>query len=75
MAHIMRIDEYASNNSQLNAILRELEAKKRDYELDGVELTEEDAQTVINFMNNDNMSQEEAIQATLSGISDCLSQE
>lgn len=75
MAHIMRIDEYASNNSQINAILRELEAKKRDYELDGVELTEEDAQTVINFMNNDNMSQEEAIQATLSGISDCLSQE
>lgn len=75
MAHIMRIDEYASNNSQINAILRELEAKKRDYELDGVELTEEDAQTVINFMNSDNMSQEEAIQATLSGISDCLSQE
>jgi hypothetical protein len=71
----MRIDEYASNNSQINAILRELEAKKRDYELDGVELTEEDAQTVINFMNSDNMSQEEAIQATLSGISDCLSQE
>lgn len=75
MAHIMRIDEYASNSSQINAILRELEAKKRDYELDGVELTEEDAQTVINFMNSDNMSQEEAIQATLSGISDCLSEE
>ena len=71
----MRIDEYASNSSQINAILRELEAKKRDYELDGVELTEEDAQTVINFMNSDNMSQEEAIQATLSGISDCLSEE
>ena len=51
---------------------RELDEKKRQYELDGVEITPEDAITVLNIMSN-GLSKDEAIDEVLNDICDVLS--
>ena len=54
-------------------ILYELDARKCAYDLDGVEITEEDAKQVQVFMK-DGASFEEAIDAVLNGIRDVISE-
>ena len=52
--------------------MRELDEKKRQYELDGVEITLEDATTVLNMMS-DGLSKDEAIDEVLNDICNVLS--
>ena len=59
-------------NEEILSIQRELDEKKRQYELDGVEITPEDAITVFNIMSN-GLSKDEAIDEVLNGICDVLS--
>ena len=60
------------SNEEILYIQRELDEKKRQYELDGVEITPEDAITVLNIMSN-GLSKDEAIDEVLNGICDVLS--
>ena len=60
------------SNEEILSIQRELDEKKRQYELDGVEITPEDAITVLNIMSND-LSKDEAIDEVLNDICDVLS--
>ena len=59
-------------NEEIFSIQRELDEKKRQYELDGVEITLEDAITVLNIMSN-GLSKDEAIDEVLNDICDVLS--
>ena len=59
-------------NEEILSIQRELDDKKRQYELDGVEITPEDAITVLNIMSN-GLSKDEAIDEVLNDICDVLS--
>lgn len=59
-------------NEEILSIQRELDEKKRQYELDGVEITPEDAITVLNIMSN-GLSKDEAIDEVLNDICDVLS--
>ena len=59
-------------NEEILSIQRELDEKKCQYELDGVEITPEDAITVLNIMSND-LSKDEAIDEVLNDICDVLS--
>ena len=60
-------------NEEILSIQRELDEKKRQYELDGVEITLEDAITVLNIMSN-GLSKDEAIDEVLNGIYEVISQ-
>ena len=60
------------SNEEILSIQRELDEKKRQYELDGVEITLEDAITVLNIMSN-GLSKDEAIDEVLNGICEVLS--
>ena len=57
---------------EILSIQRELDEKKRQYELDGVEITPEDAITVLNIMYN-GLSKDDAIDEVLNDICDVLS--
>ena len=59
-------------NEEILSIQRELDEKKRQYELDGEEITPEDAITVLNIMSN-GLSKDEAIDKVLNGICEVLS--
>ena len=59
-------------NEEILSIQRKLDEKKRQYELDGVEITPEDAITVLNIMSN-GLSKDEAIGEVLNDICDVLS--
>ena len=59
-------------NEEILSIQRELDENKRQYELDGVEITPEDAITVLNIMSN-GLSKDEAIDEVLNDICDVLS--
>ena len=60
------------SNAEILSIQRELDEKKRQYELDGVEITPEDAITVLNIMSN-GLSKDDAINEVLNDICDMLS--
>ena len=60
-------------NEEILSMQRELDEKKRQYELDGVEITQEDAITVLNIMSN-GLSKDEAIDEVLNGIYEVISQ-
>ena len=60
-------------NEEILSIQSELDEKKRQYELDGVEITQEDAITVLNIMSN-GLSKDEAIDEVLNGIYEVISQ-
>ena len=60
-------------NEEIISIQRELDEKKRQYELDGVEITSEDAVNVLNMMSN-GMSKDKAIDEVLNGIYEVISQ-
>ena len=60
-------------NEEILSIQRELDENKRQYELDGVEITPEDAITVLNIMSN-GLSKDEAIDEVLNDICDVLSE-
>ena len=60
------------SNAEILSIQRELDEKKRQYELDGVEITPEDAITVLNIMSN-GLSKDEAIDEVLNDICEVLS--
>jgi hypothetical protein len=57
----------------ISYIIKELDNNKEAYDLDGVEITEDDALQVQDFMKN-GVSFEEAIGAVLGGIREVLSQ-
>ena len=59
-------------NEEILSIQRELDENKRQYELDGVEITPEDAITVLNIISN-GLSKDEAIDEVLNDICDVLS--
>ena len=59
-------------NEEILSIQRELDEKKHQYELDGVEITPEDAITVLNIMSN-GLSKDEAIDEVLKDICEVLS--
>ena len=59
-------------NEEILSIQRELDEKKRQYELDGVEITPEDTITVLNIISN-GLSKDEAIDEVLNGICEVLS--
>ena len=59
-------------NEEILSMQSELDEKKRQYELDGVEITQEDAITVLNIMSN-GLSKDEAIDEVLNDICDVLS--
>ena len=59
-------------NEEILSIQRELDEKKRQYELDGVEITSEDAITVLNIMSN-GLPKDEAIDEVLNDICEVLS--
>lgn len=61
------------SNEEILSIQRELDEKKRQHELDGVEITPEDAATVLNMMSN-GLSKDEAIDEVLNGIYEVISQ-
>ena len=61
------------SNAEILSMQRELDEKKRQYELDGVEITPEDATTVLNMMS-DGLSKDEAIDEVLNGIYEVISQ-
>ena len=56
---------------EIISIMRVLDEKKRQYELDGVEITSEDAVNVLNMMSN-GMSKDDAIDEVLNGIYEVL---
>lgn len=56
---------------EIISIMRELDEKKRQYELDGVEITSEDAINVLNIMSN-GLSKDDAIDEVLNGIYEVL---
>ena len=58
-------------NEEIISIQRELDEKKRQYELDGVEITQEDATTVLNMMSK-GLSKDKAIDEVLNGIYEVL---
>ena len=60
------------SNEEILSIQRELDEKKRQYELDGVEITPEDAITVLNIMSN-GLSKDDVIDEVLNDICDVLS--
>ena len=60
-------------NEEIISIQRELDEKKRQYELDGVEITQEDATTVLNMMSN-GLTKDKAIDEVLNGIYEVISQ-
>ena len=60
------------SNAEILSIQRELDEKKRQYELDGVEITPEDTITVLNIISN-GLSKDEAIDEVLNGICEVLS--
>ena len=60
------------SNAEILSIQRELDEKKHQYELDGVEITIEDAITVLNIMSN-GLSKDESIDEVLNDICDVLS--
>ena len=60
------------SNEEILSIQRELDEKKRQYELDGVKITPEDAITVLNIMSN-GLSKDEAIDEVLNDICEVLS--
>ena len=60
------------SNEEILSIQRELDEKKRQYELDGVEITLEDDITVLNVMSN-GLSKDEDIDEVLNDICDVLS--
>ena len=59
-------------NEEILSIQRELDEKKVQHELDGVEITSEDAITVLNIMSN-GLSKDDAIDEVLNDICDVLS--
>lgn len=59
-------------NEEILSIQRELDEKKRQYELDGVEITPEDAITVLNIMSN-GLPKDEAVDEVLNDICNVLS--
>ena len=60
-------------NEEIISIMRVLDEKKRQYELDGVEITQEDAVNVLNIMSN-GLSKDDAIDEVLNGIYEVISQ-
>ena len=60
-------------NEEIISMQRELDEKKRQYELDGVEITQEDATTVLNMMSN-GLSKDKSIDEVLNGIYEVISQ-
>ena len=56
---------------EIISIQRELDEKKRQYELDGVEITSEDAVNVLNMMSK-GLSKDKAIDEALNGIYEVL---
>jgi len=58
---------------EINYIISELDDCKGAYDLDGVEITEDDALQVLDFMKN-GASFEEAVDAVLDGIREVLSE-
>ena len=60
------------SNEEILSIQRELDEKKRQYELDGVEITPEDAITVLNIISN-GLTKDDAIDEVLNDICDVLS--
>ena len=56
---------------QIISIMRVLDEKKRQYELDGVEITSEDAVNVLNMMSK-GLSKDKAIDEVLNGIYEVL---
>jgi hypothetical protein len=58
---------------EINYIISELDSCKGAYDLDGVEITEDDAMQVLDFMK-DGASFEEAVDAVLDGIREVLSE-
>ena len=61
------------SNEEIFSIQRELDEKKKQYELDGVEITPEDVIAVLNIMSN-GLSKDEAIDEVLNGIYEIISQ-
>ena len=59
-------------NEEILSIQRELDEKKHQYELDGVEIVLEDAITVLNIMSN-GLTKDDAIDEVLNDICDVLS--
>ena len=59
-------------NEEILSMQKELDEKKRQYELDGVEITPEDTITVLNIISN-GLSKDEAIDEVLNDICDVLS--
>ena len=59
-------------NEEILSMQKELDEKKRQYELDGVEIVPEDAITVLNIMSN-GLSKDEAIDEVLNDICEVLS--
>lgn len=55
-------------------IISELEHNKRYYDLDGVEITTEDAENVIDLIHG-GMTMDKAVDEILNGIRDCLDAE
>ena len=58
-------------NEEIISIMRVLDEKKRQYELDGVEITSEDAVNVLNMMSK-GLSKDKAIDEVLNGIYEVL---
>ena len=58
-------------NEEIISITRVLDEKKRQYELDGVEITSEDAVNVLNMMSK-GLSKDKAIDEVLNGIYEVL---
>ena len=58
-------------NEEIISIQRVLDEKKRQYELDGVEITSEDAVNVLNMMSK-GLSKDKAIDEVLNGIYEVL---
>ena len=58
-------------NEEIISIMRVLDEKKRQYELDGVEITSEDAVNVLNMMSK-GLSKDKAINEVLNGIYEVL---
>ena len=56
---------------EIISIMRVLDEKKRQYELDGVEITSEDAVNVLNMMSK-GLSKYKAIDEVLNGIYEVL---
>ena len=56
---------------EIISIQRELDEKKRQYELDGVEITSEDAVNVLNMMSK-GLTKDKAIDEVLNGIYEVL---